>query len=301
MGLFDRSGGAQVTVAPVVVSPRQKVQATVTTDRAITKVTAATVEWGYTNFYRYHWAGRADAAAAAGNDSLWNMDQVGTNYGSEKDADDWVGVTKVELPIATGEFTGGSSAFTVPTWAPGSSPVLARWSCRLTVERGGRDVDTRGDFTVVTGPGDLQVEPAPVERVSGDGHTHIDIALSSAIYRAGDTINGQVTLTPQSDLPDGDVAVHWQRLRDSHPLTRSPATLAVLDGPVLQLGKGIALRAGAPVALPFALPLPPDAAPTATAVHSSLRWAIEARMFYKGFNSYLPERVRRQIVVVNAR
>jgi hypothetical protein len=48
------------------------------------------------------------------------------------------------------------------------------------------------------------------------------------------------------------------------------------------------------------LPLPPDAAPTAAAVHSSLRWAIEARMFYKGFNSYMPERVRRQIVVVNA-
>ncbi|WP_353369685.1 hypothetical protein [Mycobacterium sp.] len=99
------------------MSARQTVQATVTTDGAITKVTAATVEWGYTNFYRYHWAGRADAAAAAGNDSLWNMDQVGTNYGSEKDADDWVGVTKVELPIATGEFSGGSSAFTAPPWA----------------------------------------------------------------------------------------------------------------------------------------------------------------------------------------
>jgi hypothetical protein len=300
VGLFDRSGGAQVTVIPAVVSPRQPVEATITTDRPMTKVSAATVEWGYTNFYRCHWAGRADAAAAAGNDSLLMMDQVGTNYGSERDTDDWVGVTKVELPIATDEFTGSSSSFTVPSWAPASSPVLARWSCRLTVRRGGRDVDTRGDFTVVIGPDDLRVEDAALQRVSGSGDTDLDIALASPIHRAGDTINGQLTLTPHSDLPDGEVGVYWQRHRDSHPLTRSPAAAAELAGRPLHLGRGIPLRAGTPVVLPFSLSLPDDAAPTASAVHSSLRWSIEARMFYNGCTSHLTERVRRAIVVVNA-
>ena len=53
------------TVTPDVVRPRQTVTATVTTDKPIDKVTAATLEWGYTNFYRYRWAGRADSAAAA--------------------------------------------------------------------------------------------------------------------------------------------------------------------------------------------------------------------------------------------
>lgn len=300
MGLFDRSAGVQVAVTPAVVSPRKPVQATISIEKPITKVSAATVEWGYTNFYRYHWAGRADAAGAAGNDSLLTMDQVGTNYGSERDTDDWVGVTKVELPIATGEFTGGSSTFTVPSWAPASSPVLARWSCRLTMRRGGRDVDTRGDFTVVIGPDDLQVENAALQQVSGSDDTDLDIALPSPIYRAGDTVNGQITLTPHSDLPDGEVGVYWQRHRDSHPLTRSPAAAAVLAGRPVHLGKGIPLRAGTPVVLPFSLPLPHDAAPTASAVHSSLRWSIEARMFYKGFTSHLTERVRRPIVVVNA-
>jgi hypothetical protein len=228
------------------------------------------------------------------------MDQVGTNYGSERDTDDWVGVTKVELPIATDAFTGSSSSFTVPSWAPASSPVLARWSCRLTVRRGGRDVDTRGDFTVVIGPDDLRVEDAALQRVSGSGDTDLDIALASPIYRAGDTINGQIALTPHSDLPDGEVSVYWQRHRDSHPLTRSPAAAAQLAGRPLHLGKGIPLRAGTPVVLPFSLPLPDDAAPTASAVHSSLRWSIEARMFYNGFTSHLTERVRRAIVVVNA-
>ena len=60
---------------------RQTVQATVTTDRPIDKVSSATLEWGYTNFYNYHWADRVDSAAAAANDSIWPKDQVGTNYG----------------------------------------------------------------------------------------------------------------------------------------------------------------------------------------------------------------------------
>src|SRR5258705_7968187 len=63
VGLFKSSGGAQVSVTPEVVRPHQTVTATVTADKAIDKVSAATLVWGYTNFYRYRWAGRADARA----------------------------------------------------------------------------------------------------------------------------------------------------------------------------------------------------------------------------------------------
>jgi hypothetical protein len=115
-------------VTPAVASPRQAVQATVTTDRPVATVSSAVLEWGYTNFYRYQWAGRADSAAAAGNDSILMMDQAGTNYGSERNTDDWVGVTKVELPIASGEFAAAWSTFQVPSWAPASSPLIARWA-----------------------------------------------------------------------------------------------------------------------------------------------------------------------------
>ena len=90
------------------------------------------------------------ACRCCGHDSWLMMDQVGTGAGSEKDTEGWV-VTKAELPVSGSESTGGSSSFTVPAWAPGSSDVLARWSARLTIERGGRDIDTRGDFTVVVG------------------------------------------------------------------------------------------------------------------------------------------------------
>ncbi|BDX30553.1 hypothetical protein TUM20985_11000 [Mycobacterium antarcticum] len=300
MGLFERSGGTAVTLTPDVVSPRQTVTATITTDGPIDKVATATLEWGYDNFYRYHWAGKVDSVGAAGNDSVLTTGQVGTNYGGERDTDDWVCVTRVDLPVATSEFVGATATFKVPSWAPGSSPQIARWSARLRIERGGRDVDERGDFTVVIGTGDVDAVVEPLERFFGSGETEIDIVLDAPVYRAGDIINGQIVLNPTQDLPTGDLAVYWQRQRESHPLTRTPAEDDALDGRILQLDKKIALRAGVPVTLPFALPLPEDAAPTASAVHSSLSWFVAARLMYAGFNAHQIERVRRPITVVNA-
>ncbi|MDT5267797.1 MAG: hypothetical protein QOI90_4423 [Mycobacterium sp.] len=300
MGLFNRSGGAKVVVSPANVTPRQTVTATVTTDKAIDKVRSARLEWGYTNFYQYHWAGRVDSAAAAGNDTIWTMDQVGTNYGGDRDTDDWVSVVGEDVPIATGQFTGASSTCRIPSWAPASSPLIARWECRLTVDRPGRDVDARGEFTVAIGTADVEAYVDPIEVVAGAAETVIDIALASPVYRAGEIITGQATLTPTIDLPDGDLAVSLQRDRESHPLTRTPGPGTQWDGRIVTLGKRIPLRAGVPVVLPFEIPLPADAPPTATAVHSSLSWFVQARLMYAGFTGHMLERVRRPIVVVNA-
>jgi hypothetical protein len=300
VGLFRRSSGAQVAVTPEVVSPRQTVQATVTTDKAIDKVSSASLEWGYTNFYRYRWAGRADAAAVGANDSLLLMGEVGTDAGSEKNTEDWVGVTKVDLPLTGGEFTGGSSSFTVPSWAPGSSEFIARWSARVMIERGGRDVDTRGDFTVVIRKGDVEVTDAPAERTSGDDETSVDIVLPSVLYRAGEAINGHIALTPHADMSDGELSICWGHHRTSHPLVRTPAIAGgTKSGPTIKLSKGITLCNGAPVTVPFAVPLPEDAPPTAQAVHSSLAWFLEATLSYSKWTQGI-EQVRRPIVVVNA-
>ena len=303
MGLFSRSAGATVVVTPTVVTPRQTVLATVTTDRPIGDVTSARLDWGYTNFYAYHWAGRVDSVAATANDTIWTAGQVGTNYGGDRDTEDWVSVSAEDVPLATGEFTGATSTFRIPSWAPASSPSIARWECRLTVERKGRNVtpkDTRGEFTVAIGTADVEAYVEPLEVVAGAAETVIDITLSAPVWRAGETITGQVSLTPTVDLPDGDLAVSWQRDRASHPLTRAPGPGTELDGRIVNLGKRIPLRAGAPVVLPFEIPLPADACPTAAAVHSSIDWFVQARLMYAGFTGHSLERVRRPIVVVNA-
>jgi hypothetical protein len=300
VGLFTRSAGAQVDVTPEVVLPRQAVTATVTTGRPIEKVTSAKLDWGYTNFYRYRWAGRADSAAAQMNDSWLMLDQVGTDAGSEKNTEDWVSVTKVELPVLNGEFTGGSSSFTVPSWAPGSSDALARWSARLTIDRGGRDVDTRGDFRVVIGRNNADVVDEPLRRTGGEGKTELDIMLSSLVFRAGELINGSVTFTPNVDMSDAELGIYWAYSTLSHPLERTPAAGGgYTRGDVIKLGKGIPIRRGTPVSVPFALPLPVDAPPSGEAVHSSLVWFLEASMMYSKWTQGI-EKVRRQIVVVNA-
>jgi hypothetical protein len=53
------------------------------------------------------------------------------------------------------------------------------------------------------------------------------------------------------------------------------------------------------VTVPFAVPLPEDAPPTAEAVHSSLAWFLEATLSYSKWTQGI-EQVRRPIVVVNA-
>jgi hypothetical protein len=301
VGLFKSSGAAKVSVTPKVVRTRQTVTAAVTTDKPIDKVSSASLEWGYTNFYRYRWAGRADSTAVQMNDSWFMMGEVGTDAGSEKDTEDWVGVTKAELPVAAGEFSGGSSSFTVPSWAPGSSEEVARWSARLTIERGGRDVDARGDFTVVIGSDNIQVIDEPQQRTGGDGDTDVDIVLPSLTYRAGDTINGSIVLTPRADMSDGEVVVYWGHRRISHPLVRTPAIGGgAKSGPTIKLVKGIPLRSGTPVTVPFAVPLPEDAPPTAEAVHSSLVWFLQSTLHYSKWTQGI-EQVRRRIAVVNAR
>ncbi len=302
MGLFTRSPDVEVTVTPAVVTPRQTVTATVSTTAPVHNVTAARLEWGYTNFFRYHWAGRSDSMAAQGNDSLSTIGDVGTNYGGDRDTDEWVAVTRVELPIATGEFTGGTSSFRVPSWAPGSSKLIAAWSCRLVVERAGRDIDEHSEFTVKIGQSDVpdfDHLDEPVEVLSGAAETVIDIVLPTRIFVAGAPIRGHTVLTPTIDLPDGDLAMSWQRRRASHPLTRNPSEGGSLDGPIVQLDKRIPLRAGVPITVAFEIPLPADAPPTAAAVHSSMDWYVQARMFYAGFTGHLTERAVKPIIVVN--
>jgi hypothetical protein len=300
VGLFNRSAGVRVTVTPAAVRPRQQVTATIATDQPIDKVKSARLEWGYDNFYRYHWAGRADSAVAAGNDSLLTMGQVGTSYGGERDTDDWVSVTPVDIPIATGEFTGTTASFTVPSWAPASSPEIARWACRLVIERDGRDVDERGEFQVVISAADVQATDQPLEQYMGNGDSEIDIVMPSVVWRAGEPITGHLVVRAKQDLPTADIAMYWQRHRDHHPLERYPAQGGSLDGPPLYLGKKIPMQGGYQFGLPFALPLPADAAPTASAVHSTVTWFVGARIFYSGFTKYQLERVRKPIVVVNA-
>ena len=225
MGLFNRSAGAQVTVAPAVVRPRQTVTATVTTDSPVDKVTSATLEWGYTNFYRYRWAGRADSTAVEMNDAWWMMGEVGTDAGSEKDTEDWVGVTKVDLPIATGEFSGATSSFTVPSWAPGSSDALARWSAspHLSSAAAATSIPA-ATSTWSSAPHDLQVTDEPqLARRLGTARPNSPSCCHRSSFVPASTITGNM----RPHAADGHVRLAssestWAYTTLSHPLEKTP-------------------------------------------------------------------------------
>jgi hypothetical protein len=297
---FLRPVRAQISVSPAVVSPRQSVDVRVSTPKPIRGVTSARIELGYHNFFRYRWAGHADAAATAATNAMWLTEDVGTTYGTDRNTKEWIGIFTAEIPTATSEFTDGSATFRIPSWAPPSSSHIAEWSCRLIVQRRGLDVDEAAEFTVVTGVDDAPADVGALEQVTGSAAARLDIELPRTVFRAGETIEGAVVVTPSRDLPMGDVRVRWQWQRDSHPRTRTPGFDEVADGRTLQLEKHVTLREGIPVRLPFRTMLPVDAPPTASAVNSSMRWFVSAIMFYAGFSSPGTETVRRPIAVINA-
>ncbi len=284
-------------MSPAVVSPRQSIDVRVSVPKPIGNVAAARIELGYNNFYRYRWAGRADAAATAATDAMWLTENVGTTYGTDRDTKEWISVLDAELPVTAGEFTGGGANFRIPSWAPPSSALIAGWSCRVVLQRSGRDVEEHADFTVVTGPDDAPSDVGPQEHVSGSAAAEMQIRLSRLTFRPGESVDGDVVVTPTRDLPAGDVRVGWQWQRDSHPLNRTPGDSEVAHGGLVHLGKRIELRERTPIRLPFQVALPADAAPTASAVNSSLHWFIQAKIYYAGFNSLGIECVRQPIVL----
>jgi hypothetical protein len=297
---FLRPARAQVTVSPSVVSPRQSIDVRVSAPKPIRDVTSARIELGYHNFFRYRWAGHADAAATAATNAMWLTEDVGTTYGTDRNTKEWIGIFAAEIPNSTSEFTDEAATFRIPSWAPPSSSQIADWSCRLIVQRRGVDVDECAKFTVVTSVDDAPADIGVLEQVTGSAAARLDIELPRTVFRAGETIEGAVVVTPNRDLPLGDVRVRWQWQRDSHPRTRTPGFDEVVDGRTLQLEKHVTLREGTPVRLPFQTMLPVDAPPTASAVNSSMRWFVSATMFYAGFSGPGTESVRRPIAVVNA-
>ncbi|RMI35561.1 hypothetical protein [Nocardia stercoris] len=281
-------------VTPDTVRPGDAITVRFSADKPVDKVVAARVELGYTNFYSYRWAGRADAAAAAVTDTLSMLGEVGTNYGAERSTSDRVSVQTVPIELSDGVFRTAEVHFRVPSWAPASSPELVQWTCRLELDRHGRDLHVDGTFRVGSGP----VTEAPSDRLIRllGNASQLGIELGAPVVPAGGAVRGKLTVVAAGDLPDADIAVYLQRARLSHPLHRTPGGGEVFSLPIVELGKRIPIRAGQAVQLPFVIPVPADAAPTAEAVHSSIEWFVAARIYYKGIST-APERVRRAIVV----
>ena len=98
---------------------------------------------------------------------------------------------------------------------------------------------------MVIGRDNIEFDDEPPARTGGDGRTDIEIVLPSLVFRAGETINGHLILTPHEDMSDCELSIHWGQRRISHPLVRTPAVGGGgRRGDTIKLGKGIPLRNG---------------------------------------------------------
>jgi hypothetical protein len=287
----------RVTLDRPELLPGDEVVATVVLDKALDRVASARVELGFDNVFSYRWAGHRDAALAV--DPL-TLEQ---NYGGDKDTTEWVSVVGEDVPFVDERLDAGERQyrFRVPSWAPPSSPALARWAVRVAVpRRRGRDAGAEADL-VVLAPRPA-IAPADLEQRTGDDFaTALDVRLDDAAVRPGGTVRGTITLTPAKPVRVDTLTMLLYRDRLSHPVNRNAGLGQSGWKSRHRLTKGDELPEGRAVVFSFELEVPKDAEPTGEAPSSTIRWWVEGSLIYKGLVPDDPtDRVRREVIVFNA-
>ncbi|RNL80907.1 hypothetical protein [Nocardioides marmorisolisilvae] len=306
MKLFRRRTVASLRLDPgTAVRPTDTLTVTVEVDEAVPGVTAARIELGYVNGFRYHWAGKQAALASQGQDSLLTAGQLGTNYGGDKDSDAWVSVIDAPLTVAAGVLGSGPQQvqLRLPSWAPGTAGEVVRWEARLHVERSGKDTVVAESFTVLSVAPDPAPTSAELPLIQGEralaNSILFEIETERGTYRPGEEVRGTVAVTPRDPVDRSALLAVWfQQLTDSHPVEKNP-TLGPSESfvrPMTSIAKDVRLVQGQRSEFPFALTLPADAMPTLEAVHSSVRWFVQIKVEFSGMTGAI-ERAERGIVV----
>ena len=198
-------------MTPEVVRPRQTVTATVTTDKPIDKVSVGDPGVGLHQLLPLP-LGRARGFGGHRDERRVVDDGRGRHRRGQREGHRGLGRCDEGRSAGRpdGEFTGGSSSFTVPSWAPGSSEASravvgpADGRARRPRRRHPRRFHASSSAATIS-----RLTDEPQRRTGGDGETDMDIVLPSTVFRAGETINGSITLTPNVDMSDGELVIHW--------------------------------------------------------------------------------------------
>lgn len=171
-----------------------------------------------------------------------------------------------ELPLAAGEH---EFAFTVPQGLPPSSASAVSWVAFAAIDRR-RAVDASADAVLAVRL------PAPADagerRSIPPGPDGVGFEGLPAAAAAGSTLDGTLAVTPPDDVTTTGVRVTVERTRtytaDGHEVVRRAEVAEV------EIAGGQELAAGQTQSFPFALTLPPDAAPTAHTPHAEVEWSV---------------------------
>jgi hypothetical protein len=157
----------------------------------------------------------------------------------------------------------------VPPDAPGSASGSVAWAVRAVVDRRrSRDANDERPLTVLVGPGAL--EPWAERAVSAPPQVPMRIDAGPRVLRPGDTVEGTLTVRPTAPVSARSLRVQLTRRRRDSPDLTDEETPAVQP----LLGE-VELVPGEERTFPFALAVPPDAAPSFAAAHNTQHWYVE--------------------------
>ena len=291
-----RKSSATLAVTPDrPLLPTESVTATVTLKDQVDDVSAARVELGYVNTYKYEWAKPTGGGLTTGTYG---------GPGGYKDTDDWVAAGDEALVFAGGSLPAGTHTVTlrIPSWAPPTADQFVRWVARLVVEGKGRTPEAETTLIVLAPAPD----PLPTESLVVQGERAIansiqfDLVTDKVAYRFGDEVRGTISVTPTEPVTKSAYAdVRFYRPQISHPLERNPSpVIEWFTRPHVKVAEDLALQQGVTTEIPFAVRLPDEGEPTFEAVHNSLQWWVVATVTFAGMTGAI-EKVRRKIIVYN--
>lgn len=294
-----------VEVNRAEVLPGDEVAATVQLRQSVDRVTAARVELGYVNAFRYRWAGHRDSTAADITDTVTLLDPtaVGTTQGGDRETTEWVTVLGHDVAAPDGRLEAGPHEvrFRMPSWSPASSPTLAIWAVRATIERQhARDGRGEAPITVLAPAPSADGAELSQRRLKGDA-ADVDVRLESPGARPGGQVRGTVQVTARRAVKPADVLAFLFRDRLSHPVARRPAEGESRWRTRQKVARKHQFAPGVTEELSFALDVPAEAEPTAETPNASIRWYVEVSVSYKGWTGDIADRVRREVIVFNAR
>ena len=297
MRLFrKREETLAVSIDPGELAPGATASVTVHAAGAFENVRSARVELGYDNAFSYKWLGEIKAPKGVETADLLIAGH--STDGDTREGTEWVEVVRTDLLVGTDGVLGAGEHrvdVSIPEDAPPGSDGMIKWAARVVVETGSGDERAEARFRVLCAPPELDPDELELEREKGDS-CDVDIKLARAAVPVGGAIEGRVLITARSEVPAAGATVFLYRDRESHPTHKTPGGRNLSWKSRSVIAKKQELVPGELVELPFTLEVPADLEPTASGVHSSVRWWVHVALDY-GWTGPSSEQVRRAVVL----
>ena len=151
--------------------------------------------------------------------------------------------------------------------------INSTWQVKATLDRKmAPDVNNEAALTVNAPAPGRRLAAGNFGMASNTGDTDMAIWLPKEEWRAGETIEGKLIVTPKKDFDVNEVRVELRRVENVPEQEGNTFTDNVA---VLKPGAGTKFSAGTVVEYPFSVRLPDKGSPTMRGLHGTVVWSLK--------------------------